>query len=274
MAFDPDAYTADSRRNWHAVAPHYAKMSAKFSRPITAPFLEFCAPKRTDEVLDVACGPGTLTGALAGKAGRVLGVDLAEGMLAEARKSVPGAEFRAMNAESLDLPDASFDLVACQLGLMLFAKPEAALREFVRVAKPGGSVACLVQGTKEGMQFTSLLMRAIVAHAPELKTPGAPVLFAFGPDGVLAAALSAANLSDVESRRVSGTLPFESEQAYWDEMLRGAGRTGAMLRTLDAGRLERVRADVWASLARFKDPKGALAVPFEVVMARGAKKLV
>lgn len=274
MAFDPESYTADLKRNWHAVAPHYAKMSASLFAPITVEFARFCAAKAGEHVLDVACGPGTLTGMLAaetGPAGTVLGVDLAEGMLEKARAAVPSAEFRAMNAEALDLPDQFFELVACQLGLMLFARPEAALKEMVRVAKPRGRVACLVQGTREGMKFTSLLNAAIVKRAPELKGSGAPVIFAFGPAGVLDKALSDAGLSNVESRRLSGTFAFASEQAYWDEMLRSAGRTGALLRTLPPGTQELVRGDVFETLAQFRVEGGALAVPYEVVMARGQK---
>lgn len=274
MAFDPDAYTADLKRNWHSVAPHYAKMSASLFAPITVEFARFCAVRPGENILDVACGPGTLTGALAAEAGpqgKVLGVDLAEGMLEKARAAVPSAEFRAMNAEALDLPDQFFELVACQLGLMLFAKPEAALKEMVRVAKPRGRVACLVQGTREGMQFTSLLNAAIVKRAPELKASGAPVIFAFGPAGVLDKAFTDAGLSNVESKRLSGTLAFASERAYWDEMQRSAGRTGALLRSLPAPTQELVRGDVFESLGKFRSADGSLAVPYEVVMARGQK---
>lgn len=271
--FDPQAFTEESRRNWDSVAPHYERLSAGLFAPITSAFAEFCAAKPGERVLDLACGPGTLTASLAkaAGAGNVLGTDLSEGMLERARLAAPGAEFKPMNAEALDLPDASFDLVTCQLGLMLFARPEAALAEAARVLKPGGRAAYLVQGRREGMRFTAVLMGAIARRAPELKTPGAPVLFAFGPDGALKAALEKAGLARVEDKRLSGTLPFASKQAYWDEMMRSAGRTGALLRGLDAGTQALVKEDVWRELEEFAAAGGALAVPYEVMMARGFK---
>lgn len=276
MSFDPDAFTAESRKHWTDVALHYERMSAALFAPITEQFARFCAAQDGESVLDLACGPGTLTASLVsavGPRGRVVGVDLAEGMLERARAAVPGARFVAMNAESLDLPDGGFDLVACQLGLMLFARPERALAEMVRVAAPGGRVACLVQGTREGMKFTSVLMMAMAKRAPQLKTPGAPVLFAFGPEGVLENALAAAGLSDIKGRRLAGTLAFASAQAYWDEMTRSAGRTGVLLRSLDAATQALVKTDVFAELETFRSGAG-LAIPFEVVMARGFKNLV
>jgi SAM-dependent methyltransferase len=105
-----------------------------------------------EAVLDVACGPGSVTRPAAievGPAGRVAGVDLSPAMLATARAkpAPPGAaaiEYHHAPAERLPVADAAFDVVACQQGLQFFSSPVAALREMRRSLRPGGRVAVAV----------------------------------------------------------------------------------------------------------------------------------
>ena len=93
-------------------------------------------------MLDVACGRGAvlLPSALAVGAGRVLGVDLSPEMvrLAGERLVAAGlhAETTVMDAEQLDLPDASFDAVLCAFGIFFLPDPDTAIAEFRRVLTP------------------------------------------------------------------------------------------------------------------------------------------
>ena len=100
------------------------------------------------EVLDLACGPGTLTrplAALAAPGGEVVGVDLAEGMLALARTAgIPNARFELMDIERLSFPEASFDAVACGHGLQFAPELGRALREARRVLRVPGRFAASV----------------------------------------------------------------------------------------------------------------------------------
>jgi ubiquinone/menaquinone biosynthesis C-methylase UbiE len=273
--FDPDAFTAESKQAWSSVSDRYDRLSAALFPPITKAFLEFAGPRPGQRLLDVACGPGALTEAAAaavGPTGRAVGVDLSPGMLklAMGRAVSLNLEYREMNAESLDFPEAVFDAVVCQLGLMLFARPQAALAEMARVCRRGGVVACLVQGSPERMLFTSLLMRTLVRHAPELKQPGAPTLYAFAAPGVLEGALEGCGLRQVVSTRLAGTFPFASAEAYWTTLTEGGGRSGAMLRSLGEEKQRAVRAETLAEAERFR--RGARwEIPYEVVMAKGVK---
>lgn len=103
-------------------------------------------------VLDVACGPGTVTrvaAAAAGAGGRVRGSDISAPMLAVASSvaAEPGAaqvEYVEGSATSLGFPGESFDIVLCQQGLQFFDDRAAAVREFRRVLKPGGIAAASV----------------------------------------------------------------------------------------------------------------------------------
>ena len=98
-------------------------------------------------VLDVACGTGVLARELrrrTGAEGRVVGLDRNAGMLAVARRSAPGIDWREGMAERLPFADGSFDAVVSQFGLMFFEDRRAALAEMWRVVRPGGRLAVAV----------------------------------------------------------------------------------------------------------------------------------
>ncbi|MGW2984625.1 methyltransferase domain-containing protein [Streptomyces goshikiensis] len=100
-------------------------------------------------VLDVGCGPGTITADLAelvSPGGRVTAVDAAEGVLAQARahaaeRGVTDVEFAVADVHALDFPDDSFDVVHAHQVLQHVGDPVRALREMRRVCRPGGIVA-------------------------------------------------------------------------------------------------------------------------------------
>ena len=98
-------------------------------------------------VIDLACGPGTLSRRLAqsvSPGGEVVGVDLAPGMIELARASIPGARFEVMDIERLEFDDGSFDGAVCGHGLQFAPDLGAALREARRVLRPGCRFAASV----------------------------------------------------------------------------------------------------------------------------------
>jgi SAM-dependent methyltransferase len=96
-----------------------------------------------DRLLDVGCGPGTITADLAAAVapGRVVAIDRAEAVLTEARAAAPTAEVRTGDVYALDVPDDSFDVAHAHQVLQHLTDPVAALREMRRVTRPGGLVA-------------------------------------------------------------------------------------------------------------------------------------
>ncbi|MFE0644006.1 class I SAM-dependent methyltransferase [Streptomyces sp. NPDC058877] len=100
------------------------------------------------DLLDVGCGPGTITADLAPLVapGRVTAVDAAAGVLEQARavateRGVENIEFTVADVHSLDFPDDSFDVVHAHQVLQHVGDPVRALREMRRVCRPGGIVA-------------------------------------------------------------------------------------------------------------------------------------
>lgn len=140
-------------------AAHAARIQDQFSRQaemfaaapelhndeILALIVEATSPNATDIVLDVACGPGTLSIAMAKRVQKAFGLDATEAMLAQARRLAEGAgiqnaEWRRGDVYVLPFADVSFDVVTCRFAFHHFERPLDALREIVRVCKPGGKV--------------------------------------------------------------------------------------------------------------------------------------
>jgi SAM-dependent methyltransferase len=97
-----------------------------------------------DRVLDVGCGPGTITAGLATRVAQVTGVDAAPDVLAAAREAAagqPNVAFEPGDVYHLGYPDDAFDVVHAHQLLQHLADPPAALREMRRVCRPGGLVA-------------------------------------------------------------------------------------------------------------------------------------
>jgi ubiquinone/menaquinone biosynthesis C-methylase UbiE len=110
--------------------------------------LELINPRPRMRILDLACGPGTLSRRLAAAVlpgGEVVGVDLAPGMISLAREmNVPGTRFELMDIEQLTFADGSFDAAVCGHGLHFVPDLARALSEARRVLRPQGKLAASV----------------------------------------------------------------------------------------------------------------------------------
>jgi ubiquinone/menaquinone biosynthesis C-methylase UbiE len=100
-------------------------------------------------VLDAGCGSARDSAYMMSKAFRALGVDLSEGLLAEAAKVHPEVETRLMSLTDLQLPAETFDGIWCKAALLHIDHQDVSsvLRSFYKVLKPGGML--FIQ-TKEG----------------------------------------------------------------------------------------------------------------------------
>ena len=124
------------------------------ARPVAEDLLRAAELRPAERVLDAACGTGIiarLASEHVGSSGKVVGVDVAPDMIAVARSTpVPSElpiEWREADAASLPFPDDSFDVVLCQMSLMLFPDKVASLAEMRRVLTAGGRVALNTPGT-------------------------------------------------------------------------------------------------------------------------------
>jgi 2-polyprenyl-3-methyl-5-hydroxy-6-metoxy-1,4-benzoquinol methylase len=106
--------------------------------------------------IDVACGPGVISRAMAGRVGSVKGVDLTPAMVEEAdrrarEEGIDNVGFALGDATALELVDASFDGAITRLSLHHIPAPARVVAEMARVVKPGGWVAVSdIAGDRDG----------------------------------------------------------------------------------------------------------------------------
>jgi SAM-dependent methyltransferase len=194
------------------------------------------------EVLDVACGPGTVTRRVAprlGPEGRVTACDLSPAMLevAAGKPALDAAApitYRQCPADELDVPDGAFDLVLCQQGLQFFPDRLGALAEMRRALKPGGRAGVAVWCAIEECPFWDALADAV----GWILGKEAEIGFRSGPWGLpeadeLARLFEVAEFDDVAVSRWSLPVVFEGGAAQLAATLPAAS-VGPQIAALDA----------------------------------------
>jgi ubiquinone/menaquinone biosynthesis C-methylase UbiE len=119
-------------------------------KPVASRLVEAARPLSGERVLDVACGTGIASRLVVesvGSGGTVVGIDADPRLLEVARAVAPaGIDWHEASAEEIPLPDASFDLVLCSMGLQFFFHKAQAVREMHRLLVPGGRAAWCTPG--------------------------------------------------------------------------------------------------------------------------------
>src|SRR5437762_5497353 len=123
---------------------HFAPLES-MTTPTAARLAKFAGVQSGQRVLDVACGTGVVAITAARIGANVTGLDLTPELLERARENSGVAEvdvdWHEGDVEALPFPDGAFDVVLSQFGHMFAPRPEVAIREMLRVLKPGGTIA-------------------------------------------------------------------------------------------------------------------------------------
>ena len=164
-------------------------------------------------VLDVACGTGVVARTAAdrmGGRGRVVGLDINEGMLAVAGRLRPDVEWRQGDAGDLPFGAGEFDVVLCQSALMFFPDRAGALREMARVATAGGTVAIQVWDRLEAQAGYGAMYDAFAGHLGGQAAELGGAYWALGDLDLLGSLFEAAGLELAAARTRVGTARFGS----------------------------------------------------------------
>ena len=218
-------------------------------------------------VLDVASGlgePAVTAARRAGPSGRVLATDLSAEMLGYGRKraeklGLDNIEFRRMDAQALELPEAAFDAVLCRWGVMFLPNLDGALAGFRRCLKPGGRLVAAVWGPAERVPGVGLGARVVHAHlglAPPDEGAGTP--FACSDVAAFERRVAAAGFEEVRGEWF--TVPFTFESA--EQFTRFRRERSKPLNERISGFPAEAREAAWAALTAamrdFETPEGTV----------------
>ncbi len=178
--------------------------------PMAADLIRAAALRPGERVLDVACGTGIaakLAARQVGADGKVAGVDVNPGMLAAARASTPpdiSIEWHEASAEKMPLPDESFDVVLCQMGLQFMPDKPGALREMRRVLTDDGRLFLNAPGPIG--RFFAVLAEALKRHISPEAAGFVKLVFSLYDTDEIEGLLSGAGFRDISVETDTKTL--------------------------------------------------------------------
>jgi SAM-dependent methyltransferase len=221
----------------------YDRFMGRWSRLLAPRFVTFAGVADGESVLDVGCGTGELTLAIAavGPAVDVSGVDPSSAYVRAAQPRVPAerVRFLAGDAQALQFSDATFDRTLSMLALNFVPDRQAALREMVRVTRRGGIVAAAVWDYSGRMEMLRAFWDEAVALDSAIAVRDERHM-ALCREGELGALWRVAGLGNIDERPLDIELAFSSFDDYWRPFLSGQGPAGAYTVSLSVEKRDRL----------------------------------
>jgi ubiquinone/menaquinone biosynthesis C-methylase UbiE len=268
------------RDEWQAVAQGWRRwepMFQSFAWPLALRMAAVAEVGSGQRVLDVGCGIGDPTlqvAVLVGPHGKVLGIDIAEGMIAIARERAAAlglahAEFRVDDVTTADLPEAGFDVVLGRWSLIYLDDVAGVLERLRRALVPGGRIAVTAWAPPEANPWFLVPHEALARLGPVPRIDvGAPGLFHLSTDGALARALVGAGFQTVGQERVVLSQLVHDGAEFWRMMTDTGGPLGSLIERLSPAEAGAVAADVAARLERHRAGE-VLRIPAQAQLAWG-----
>ena len=265
---------------WDAIASDYDAHVAPGEAGMATEALRLAGLKAGDRFLDVAAGPGGLGLPAARLGATVVATDWSPQMIAafEARvrqEGLSGAEGRVMDCHALDFADNSFDITGSQFGVMLVPDQQRALREMVRVTKPGGRVLLIAYGNPAQFEALHLFIDALRSVVPDfegLPEDPPPLEFQVSDPKVLRARLEQAGLTDVTVDTAhQERVELRFGQQLWDWCLAGNPIPGMLVADLSDDRKAAVKRNLEAMIHERKNDTGVAIVTAPLNIGIGIK---
>lgn len=250
-------------------ADAYEHFMGRWSTRLADPFLEFAGIQPGDHVLDVGCGTGTISLALAQRGAKTVGLDASETYLDGARRvrAHPGVTYEHGDARRLPYADASFD--ACVSTLVIDVIPEVDLvaAEMRRVTRPGGVVACATFDFWGGCSVLDLVLDTGAVLDESIRVLRAqikarPIVWANGQANLW----RQVGLVDVVEMPIVLSFDYTDFEDYWTSFSTGPTRFAQRLAVLPSGLQREIEQHVRAGyLADLPDGPRSFAVVVRAV---------
>jgi SAM-dependent methyltransferase len=235
----------------------YDAYMGRYADRLAPLLIAFAGVQQGERVLDVGCGPGSLTEALAELVGpeHVAAVDPSEPFAAASAERVPAADVQVGAAESLPWPADTFDAALAQLVVNFMSDADAGVAEMRRVVGPGGTVASCTWDYSGGMTMLRTFWDA--ALALDSGTPDEALTMRYHDPDDLRQLWLRAGLEAVQTDTLVVEAPYRDFDDYWEPFTSGVGPGGAYCLSLDPDRRAALREEC---RRRLGDPGGAFTL--------------
>jgi SAM-dependent methyltransferase len=253
------AAAAVERAPWDSKAGTYGPLTGRITVQVAEPLLDAAGVVARSRLLDVGTGPGYAARLATERGALATGVDIADELLAVARRSNPGIRFLRADAEALPFEAASFDALVSNFAIGHVTRPELAVSEWARVVAPRGAIALSTWEAPDHNRFLGILVDSLAACG-----------LAPAGDAPLDTArlLRNAGLQDVEVRPVSLVQRVSDVDELWEGLLGGSVRTAGVVMRQSPGTRRRIRSHLERLSERYRDDAG-LAIPVRARIISG-----
>lgn len=253
------------RDSWNSFSPGWKKwdsVNMQFLMPVGQSIIQHLDLEDDHNVLDVASGtgePGLSIAEIVSK-GKVIGIDLSEGMLETARehaasRNITNYQTKTADVSKLPFPDQSFDAISCRMGFMFFPDILSTLNEMRRVLKPGGKIAISVWGPPQNNFWVTVTMGTI-NQLMELPPPpkDAPGMFRCAEPGFIAEQFEKSGFKNIKESEVNTALTMDAS-TYWEMITEVGAPIVAAMSNADATKQEQIKKEVFKKIHE-KFPNG------------------
>jgi SAM-dependent methyltransferase len=244
----------------------YDAFMGRYADRLAPLLIGFAGAQRGERVLDVGCGPGSLTEALGELLGaeHVAAIDPSEPFAAACSERVPAADIQVGAAESLPWPADTFDVALSQLVVNFMSDADAGVAEMRRVVRPGGTVASCTWDYSGGMTMLRTFWDAALSLDSE--TPDEARTMRYNDPDALRELWLRAGLEAVATDALVVEASYRDFDDYWEPFTAGVGPGGAYTLSLDPERRAALREEC---RRRLGDRDGAFTLSAKAWAVKG-----
>ena len=234
---------AEGAATFRASTDLYGRFVGRYAPSLSAALIEVAGVETGNRLVDVGCGPGGLTRALAEVVGaeNVSAVDPSEPFVETCRKQLPGADVRVAAAEELPFADESFDGAFAQLVVNFMSDAQRGIGEMRRVVRPGGAVAGCVWDYAGEMTMLRAFWDAAREIAPAEAAEADEATMRYSSRSDLTDLWQDVGLDDIKGGELWASADYEDFDDLWAPFPSGIGPAGAFCAALDPERQEALR---------------------------------
>ena len=268
--YDPAAFRNFEHDGWERLSEGYHHHWEALTTQVVPRMLTGTGVAKGTHVLDIACGPGYVSGAAVALGATTVGIDFSENMIGLALRNFPELNFQTADAEELPFPDASVDVVLVNFGVLHFPNPETALAEAHRVLKTGGRMA-FTNWAKSEQSAITIAMKAIIDKGSlEVGLPTGTPLYRFADPEECQAVLGAIGFANITCSEIQMIWRLPRPDMLMETFRQATARMSGLLNAQDPAVLPDIATAMTDACAPF-DQGGVTVLPMPAMLTIAEK---